>query len=92
MSLIALVIVAIGLVCAMASRRWPLSALDRTTVARFAAAHDLALTPESGRYVVSYLVRSLRWRRWGGFIGFGAAIAQKQLKIILSAYNAKLFC
>ena len=48
---------------------WPLSALDRATVAQFAAAHNLTLTPASGRYVVGYLVRNLRWRRWGGFAG-----------------------
>ena len=53
---------------------WPLSSLDRATVAEFAAAHNLALTPTSGRYVVGYLVRNLRWRRWGGFVGLTVAV------------------
>jgi hypothetical protein len=48
---------------------WPLSSLERGEVVRFAQAHRLSLTPDSGRYVVTYLVRSMRWRRWGGFAG-----------------------
>jgi hypothetical protein len=62
------------LVCCLALPWWPLNSLNRTAVAQFAAAHNLALTPASGRYVVGYLVRNLRWRRWGGFVGLALAI------------------
>ncbi|HEY5050719.1 MAG TPA: hypothetical protein VII50_07440 [Acidothermaceae bacterium] len=62
------------LACCLALPWWPLSSLDRATVAEFAAAHNLALTPASGRYVVGYLVRNLRWRRWGGFAGLALAL------------------
>lgn len=62
------------LACCLALPWWPLSALDRAAVAHFAAAHNLALTPANGRYVVGYLVRNLRWRRWGGFVGLALAV------------------
>ena len=54
---------------------WPLSSLDRGVVAKFAADHRLPMTVESGKYVVCYLVRNLRWRRWGGFAGFAVGAA-----------------
>jgi hypothetical protein len=53
---------------------WPMSSLDRQAVARFAAAHRLFLTVASGQYVVAYLVRSLRWRRWGGLVGAAVGV------------------
>lgn len=74
MGLIVVVVVTAALVYALSAPWWPLSSLDRGAVARFAAAHNLALTPLSGQYVVRYLVRNLRWRRWGGFAGFAAAV------------------
>jgi hypothetical protein len=74
MSVVVMFAILVVLVGCLALPWWPLSSLDRATVAEFAAAHDLALTPASGRYVVGYLVRNLRWRRWGGFVGLALAI------------------
>lgn len=74
MSLVVVSVVLAVLVCCLAAPWWPLNSLDRGTVAQFAAAHDLALTPANGHYVVGYLVRSLRWRRWGGFAGLALAV------------------
>jgi hypothetical protein len=74
MSAVALFVILAALACCLAIPWWPLSSLDRATVAEFAAAHNLALTPASGRYVVGYLVRNLRWRRWGGFVGLALAV------------------
>ena len=71
---VVLAVLVLFLVCCLALPWWPLSSLDRGTVAQFAAAHDLVLTPASGRYVVGYLVRNLRWRRWGGFAGLALAV------------------
>jgi len=73
-NLVAIVVVLAALVCCFALPWWPLSSLDRDTVADFAAAHNLALTPVSGRYVVGYLVRNLRWRRWGGLVGLALGL------------------
>jgi hypothetical protein len=70
---VAVLVIFTALLCCLALPWWPLSSLDRATVAEFAAAHNLALTPVSGRYVVGYLVRNLRWRRWGGFAGLALA-------------------
>lgn len=75
MGLIVIVVFTAILAYALSAPWWPLSSLDRAAVARFAVAHRLALTPASGRYVVSYLVRNMRWRRWGGFAGLGLAVA-----------------
>jgi len=69
---LALLILFLG--CCLVLPWWPLNSLDRATVAEFAAAHNLALTPASGRYVVGYLVRNMRWRRWGGFAGLALAV------------------
>jgi hypothetical protein len=74
MNVVATFVILAALVCCLVLPWWPLSSLDRATVAQFAAAHDLALTPASGRYVVGYLVRNLRWRRWGGFVGLALAL------------------
>jgi hypothetical protein len=74
MSVAVMFAVVAALAYCLAAPWWPLSSLDRATVARFAAAHNLALTPVSGRYVVAYLVRNLRWRRWGGFVGLALAV------------------
>jgi hypothetical protein len=67
-------VVLAALACCLALPWWPLNSLDRATVAEFAAAHNLTLTPANGRYVVGYLVRNLRWRRWGGFVGLALAV------------------
>jgi len=78
MNAVAILVVLTALTCllvlGLVLPLWPLSSLDRATVAEFAAAHNLSLTPASGRYVVSYLVRNLRWRRWGGFVGLALAV------------------
>jgi hypothetical protein len=74
MNVVVVVLILAALVCCLALPWWPLSSLDRATVSDFAAAHDLVLTPASGRYVVGYLVRNLRWRRWGGFAGLALGI------------------
>ena len=74
MSFVVTFVILAALVCCLALPWWPLRSLDRATVAEFASAHDLALTPASGRYVVGYLVRNLRWRRWGGFLGLALAV------------------
>jgi hypothetical protein len=74
MSVVVMFAILAALVCCLALPWWPLSSLGRATVAEFAMAHGLALTPASGRYVVGYLVRNLRWRRWGGFVGLALAI------------------
>jgi hypothetical protein len=74
MGVVAMFVGLAALACCLALPWWPLSSLDRATVAEFAAAHNLALTPASGRYVVAYLVRNLRWRRWGGFVGLALAV------------------
>ena len=73
-NLVAILVILAAFVCCLALPLWPLSSLDRGTLADFAAAHDLALTPASGRYVVGYLVRNLRWRRWGGCVGLALAV------------------
>jgi hypothetical protein len=74
MSVVSLFVLLAALACCLALPWWPLNSLDRATVAEFAAAHNLALTPASGRYVVGYLVRNLRWRRWGGLVGLALAV------------------
>jgi hypothetical protein len=74
MGVVALYAILVALVCCLALPWWPLSSLDRATVVQFAASHDLALTPANGRYVVGYLVRNLRWRRWGGVVGLALAV------------------
>jgi hypothetical protein len=74
MSVVVVFVVLATVACCLALPWWPLSSLDRATVAEFAAAHNLALTPTNGRYVVGYLVRNLRWRRWGGFVGLALAV------------------
>jgi hypothetical protein len=74
MSVVVVFVVLAALACCLALPWWPLSSLDRATVAEFAASHNLTLTPTNGRYVVDYLVRNLRWRRWGGFVGLALAV------------------
>jgi hypothetical protein len=74
MSVVVLFVILATLACCLALPWWPLNSLDRATVAQFAATHNLALTAASGRYVVGYLVRNLRWRRWGGLVGLALAI------------------
>jgi len=71
---VVLALLALFLACCLVLPWWPLNSLDRGTVTQFAATHDLALTPANGRYVVGYLVRNLRWRRWGGFAGLALAV------------------
>ncbi len=48
---------------------WPLTSLRRDDVAEFAATYGFWVTAGNGRYLVGYLVRSMRWRRWGAFVG-----------------------
>jgi hypothetical protein len=57
---------------------WPLAEIRQADVESFAAAHDLAITQANGRFVVGYLVRSLRWRRWGGVVGLVAGFVSTQ--------------
>jgi hypothetical protein len=83
MSVIGLAALVVGVlavaVIVRALTLWPLAEIRRADVETFAAAHDLTITQANGRFVVGYLVRSLRWRRWGGVVGLAAGFALTQL-------------
>jgi hypothetical protein len=64
----------------------PLTSLRRDDVAEFAATYGFSVTIANGGYVVGYLVRSMRWRRWGALVGLiaGFVIAAIRTQTIVT--------
>jgi hypothetical protein len=76
MSLIGALLLAVLLAAGWAifADRGPLTSLRRQDVSEFAATYDFPVNAVNGHFVVAYLVRSMRWRRWGAFVGLVAGI------------------
>jgi hypothetical protein len=70
----------------------PLTSLHREDVSEFAATYGFQVTEGNGRYVVGYLVRSMRWRRWGAWIGLiaGIVVAAIRTQTIVTTSSAPL--